>query len=326
MGAQVPLRARRPWKSATCVSQAPLLEVGHVGPSGAPGAAAAEGPSGAAGSGVAGDGVQLALVVDALGEAPLPQQPGAVQAPVQGGLVEVELAHPGHAVGAVAQGLGRWAAGGGSRRRCRGRRSGRTPGRKRGRRGTGRRGEGQTARVKRTPARDLRQVGHTQGEGRQPRGLPGHPIRAVLIREEEEDVRPLDRGRASGLVWGACGCSHEKDRRSIEVCRRWCPTSASGPAGRSEAGRHALERGTGPPGRGQPGRPGGGSWGARCRCSGSTDLPNWLLGLLTVLLFAGLAAPGWSPPGRWSGAPSAPRRATTTWSATTWARSASSTA
>ena len=57
------------------------------------------------GSGVAGDGVQLALVVDALGEAPLPQQPGAVQAPVQGGLVEVELAHPGHAVGAVAQGL-----------------------------------------------------------------------------------------------------------------------------------------------------------------------------------------------------------------------------
>ena len=242
MGAQVPLRAAPALEVRDVrLGQAPLLEVGHVGPSGRPWSGGGGGDrAGAAGAGVAGDGVQLALVVDALGEAPLPQQPGAVQAPVQGGLVEVELAHPGHAVAAVAQGLvvggllegvvGAVAGDAAAVVLPAGSEAGA------GRGAEGRRADG--AGESHPPRGDLRQVGHAQGEGRQPRGLPGHPIRPVLIREEEEDVRPLGRGLASGPVWGAWGCSHGKDRRrSIEPGRRRRPTLAPRPRRGGQRGR-----------------------------------------------------------------------------------------
>jgi len=66
------------------------------------------GALGLAARAVAGTAVELAFVVDALGEAPFAEEAGAVEAPIERlreVLVQVELPHARHAVARIAQGL-----------------------------------------------------------------------------------------------------------------------------------------------------------------------------------------------------------------------------
>ena len=147
---------------------------------------------------VAARAVELALVVDPLGEAPLGQQPRAVEVPAHRlgeVLVQVELAHPRHAIARIPQGLvvrgliqrvvlavvdDAAAVVAPARRHRRPRRRAQRRGAIRPRKSHPARGEAIEAR------RDQRQVGITR-----------QPVRPMLVGKEEQNVRSTRTHRAS---------------------------------------------------------------------------------------------------------------------------------